>query len=153
MQGRFPGTFRALPTCRGERLPDRATYRRVILSDATPCPKTGAFQPSINLSADHETGLAEPKQTQNRPKENPRNPDPTEPRPHGTPTPRNPGPTVARPRGSPAAWKADPTQPRAPGALPRFAPVSNPGNPAQPRGVLPLEPEERWIYHGVHGSG
>jgi hypothetical protein len=40
--------------------------------DATLCAKTGLFKPSINLSADHETGLAEPKQTKIRRKENPR---------------------------------------------------------------------------------
>ena len=39
-------------------------------------PKTGSFQPSINLSADHETGLAEPKQTKIRRKENPREEEP-----------------------------------------------------------------------------
>jgi hypothetical protein len=77
MQGRFPGTFRALSTCRGSAIPDVATYRRVILSDATPCPKEGSFQPSINLSADHETGLVrepakrEPAERRTRPTSEP----------------------------------------------------------------------------------
>jgi hypothetical protein len=58
--------------CRGSALPDVATYRRVSVLDVASCAKTGSFQPSINPAADHETGLAEPKQTQNRRKENPR---------------------------------------------------------------------------------
>jgi hypothetical protein len=49
--------------CRGSALPDVATYRRVSVLDVASCAKKGLFQPSINLSADHETGLAEPKQT------------------------------------------------------------------------------------------
>jgi hypothetical protein len=40
-----------------------ATYRRVSVLDVASCAKRGLFQPSIHLSADHETGLAEPKQT------------------------------------------------------------------------------------------
>jgi hypothetical protein len=43
----------------------------VSVLDVASCAKKGSFQPSINLSADHETGLAEPKQTQHRRKENP----------------------------------------------------------------------------------
>src|SRR6476661_4468939 len=52
--------------CRGERLPDVATYCRVSVPDVVSCAKTGLFQPSINPAADHETGLAEPKLRQNR---------------------------------------------------------------------------------------
>ena len=44
---------------------------RMSVSDVAWCPKTGLFKPSINPAADHETGLAEPKQTQHRGKENP----------------------------------------------------------------------------------
>jgi hypothetical protein len=43
----------------------------VSVLDVASCAKTGLFKPSINPAADHETGLAEPKQTQNRRKENP----------------------------------------------------------------------------------
>jgi hypothetical protein len=49
-----------------------ATYRRVSVLDVASCAKKGSFKPSINPASDHETGLAEPKQTQNRRKENPR---------------------------------------------------------------------------------
>jgi hypothetical protein len=61
VQGRSPGTFRALSTCRGSAIPTEATYRRVILLDATPCSKRGLFKPSINPAADHETGLVSPR--------------------------------------------------------------------------------------------
>ena len=57
--------------CRGSAIPDVATYRRVSVLDVASCAKTGSFKPSINLSADHETGLAEPKLRQHRRKENP----------------------------------------------------------------------------------
>jgi hypothetical protein len=40
-----------------------ATYCRVSVLDVASCAKTGLFKPSINPAADHETGLAEPKQT------------------------------------------------------------------------------------------
>src|SRR3979409_1430541 len=114
MQVRFPGTFRALSTCRGSAIPIEATYRRVILLDATPCPKTGLFQPSINLSADHETGLAEPKLRQprpkeNPPKENPRKAGPAESRPHGTP---NAPPTKCRRRAASSLPRRSPPDPR-----------------------------------------
>jgi hypothetical protein len=48
-----------------------ATYCRVSVLDVAWCAKKGLFKPSINPAADHETGLAEPKQTQHRRKENP----------------------------------------------------------------------------------
>jgi hypothetical protein len=48
-----------------------ATYLRVSVPDATRCPKTGSFKPSMNSSDDHATVVAEPKLRQNRPKENP----------------------------------------------------------------------------------
>ena len=51
---------------RGSALPDKATYRRVSVLDVASCAKKGSFQPSINAAADHETGLAEPKQRQRR---------------------------------------------------------------------------------------
>jgi hypothetical protein len=46
---------------RGSALQNEATHCRVSVLDVASCAKTGLFQPSINLSADHETGLAEPK--------------------------------------------------------------------------------------------
>jgi len=58
-----------------------ATYRRVSVLDVASCAKTGSFKPSINLSADHETGLAEPKLRQHRRKENPRKDEPREDEP------------------------------------------------------------------------
>jgi hypothetical protein len=36
-----------------------ATYCRVSVPDVASCAKKGSFKPSINLSADHETGLAD----------------------------------------------------------------------------------------------
>jgi hypothetical protein len=51
------------------------------VSDATRCAKKGSFQPSMNSSDDHETGLAAPKLRQNPPQENPRQDDPRKPAP------------------------------------------------------------------------
>src|SRR6476469_950932 len=104
MQGRFPGTFRALSTCRGSAIPNEATYRRVILSDATPCPKRGSFKPSINPAADHETGLVRRDRAckRTRPKENPpkREPAQKENPPKREPARENPRRDFAQPRRS-----------------------------------------------------
>jgi hypothetical protein len=67
--------------------------------DVASCAKKGSFQPSINLSVDHEPGLAEPKQTQNRRKENPRHFNPAALQPSGTSTQRHFEPAEIPARG------------------------------------------------------
>ena len=97
---RDAGVFGLRSRCRGSARADRATYRRVSVPDATTCPKRGLFQPSVNLSADHETGLAEPKLRQQRRKRTRGNSEPVVLRSRGTSFSRYFALAVLRSRGT-----------------------------------------------------
>ena len=137
MQGRFRAHSEHCLLVEGRRS-KRGDLLQGEPAGRTPCAKKGSFKPSINPAADHETGLAEPKQTQNPPKR-----EPAENRTRGKTNPRRENPAERTrgertPRREPAPREPAQREPATVTRLRHSAGTARAGLPSRSR------PSARW---------